>query len=269
MGKYSVEDTTLQAIGNKIREKTKGVNTIDPLNMPSEIDAVFEAGKEAEYDAFWDDFQENGNKTNYFHAFGGNGWTAKTLVPKYVIKPISTTDTSTEAQSIFSYLGARKAMLNMTEICKKLDLSQAINCTGLFLNAWATNITVDLSNVVNVTQVFGGADGGRLDEITVKITENTTTGLDKMFWYCQYVGNLAFAEGSVIPLTISFQHSYMLTVQSAKNVIYALKNYAGTDKEFVYTITFHAYVWEKLDADQTAPGGLTWRQYVNSIGWNI
>jgi hypothetical protein len=48
--------------------------------------AGFKAGKQAEYDAFWDSYQQNGNRKNYqYGAFGGVGWTDAVFKPKYPI----------------------------------------------------------------------------------------------------------------------------------------------------------------------------------------
>ena len=56
-------------------------------------DEGFADGKQAEYDAFWDVYQNNGNRTDYSFAFAGNGgngyssakgvWTNETFKPKY------------------------------------------------------------------------------------------------------------------------------------------------------------------------------------------
>ena len=46
---------------------------------------VFEAGKKAEYDRFWDAYQQNGNRTHYVSAFTFLGWTDVTYQPKYPI----------------------------------------------------------------------------------------------------------------------------------------------------------------------------------------
>lgn len=46
----------------------------------------FEDGKKAEYDAFWDSYQENGHRADYRHAFA-NGWRDDIYKPKYAIKP--------------------------------------------------------------------------------------------------------------------------------------------------------------------------------------
>lgn len=60
---------------------------------------VFDAGKKAEYDAFWDIYQQNGNRTNYNSAFacgyGGTAWAKcwddSNFKPKYDIRLASDT----------------------------------------------------------------------------------------------------------------------------------------------------------------------------------
>lgn len=46
---------------------------------------VFEAGKKAEYDRFWDVFQDNGNRRLYAQAFTQLGWKDEIYNPKYDI----------------------------------------------------------------------------------------------------------------------------------------------------------------------------------------
>lgn len=45
----------------------------------------FDEGKQAAYNEFWDNFQDNGNRVNYERAF--SGFTVETFKPKYDIKP--------------------------------------------------------------------------------------------------------------------------------------------------------------------------------------
>ena len=52
---------------------------------------VFDAGKKAEYDAFWDAYQTNGNRRHYNHAFY-DYWDDITYNPKYPIVVTSTSD---------------------------------------------------------------------------------------------------------------------------------------------------------------------------------
>lgn len=47
---------------------------------------VFDAGKKAEYDSFWDNYQQNGNSVTYVFCFAGNGWNDETYNPKYPIR---------------------------------------------------------------------------------------------------------------------------------------------------------------------------------------
>ena len=50
---------------------------------------VFDAGKKAEYDRFWDAFQDYGNRTVYTNAFCYDGWNDEIYNPKYTIRPTS------------------------------------------------------------------------------------------------------------------------------------------------------------------------------------
>ena len=45
----------------------------------------FEAGKQAEYDSFWNAFQKNGTRTAYKYAF--YNWHSDCFKPKYDLKP--------------------------------------------------------------------------------------------------------------------------------------------------------------------------------------
>lgn len=56
MGKVSIEESTLMAIGNSIRAKTGKADMIPPLDMPSEIESIqgsggYDAGYAAGYEA--------------------------------------------------------------------------------------------------------------------------------------------------------------------------------------------------------------------------
>ena len=50
---------------------------------------IFDAGKKSQYDEFWDDFQQNGERRNYYMTFYSRWnlgtWSDKTFQPKYPI----------------------------------------------------------------------------------------------------------------------------------------------------------------------------------------
>ena len=49
-------------------------------------EAGMQAGKQFEYDRFWDSVQENGDRTAYTNGFSGASWNDETYNPKYDIK---------------------------------------------------------------------------------------------------------------------------------------------------------------------------------------
>lgn len=56
------------------------------LQLKEDIDAVYEAGKEAERKAFWEVYQYGGSRTFHNYAFYGAFWTDETYNPIYTIK---------------------------------------------------------------------------------------------------------------------------------------------------------------------------------------
>jgi hypothetical protein len=79
----------MTAIADAIRDKTKGTEPLTLDGMATEIPKVYEEGKQAEYDAFWDSIQNGGNPTNYQYAFAFNRFRlggVDRYNPKYDIK---------------------------------------------------------------------------------------------------------------------------------------------------------------------------------------
>ena len=89
--------TDYQNACDAIREKTGTTDLIKSGEMAEKImgisggsedgsyDEGFEDGKKSEYDAFWDAYQQNGNRTHYVDAFTQLGWTDVVYQPKYPI----------------------------------------------------------------------------------------------------------------------------------------------------------------------------------------
>ena len=65
------------------------MNTSEKLTAIAEkLPQVYDAGKKAEYDAFWDAYQSYGQPKPYTNAFGSM-WNAELFKPKYDIRPTS------------------------------------------------------------------------------------------------------------------------------------------------------------------------------------
>ena len=114
---------------------------------------VFDAGKQAEYDAFWDVYQENGNRTDYERAFSYRGWNQKTLKPKYKIQP-------TRCPQMFYQLGwdddnYGKIDLRAETIGVEIDFSKSTNMNYCFQNARISHLgVIDLTSCPNVNVTF-------------------------------------------------------------------------------------------------------------------
>lgn len=193
----------------------------------------FVAGKKAEWDAFWEVFQNHGKATSYQHAFSLGKFTDENYNPKYPLRFAS--DTVVGGQYVF-YASP------ITDT--KVDIIAGNNRPLSYCFQGCENLHTIRKLVLNGTNTFG----------------NTFTN-------CTSLTNIVI-EG-VIGKSINFQWS-PLSVDSMKSVIAALKNFTGTDSEFTETVYFDDACWESLEADSTAPNGSSWKGYVqNTLRWNI
>lgn len=232
-----------------------GVTSISPtMNIICDgvdISAKYYCCPNVEYDRFMDAFQQFGNRTSYDYFFCHKGWNDDTYKLKYSLG----------------------------------------NATGFRYAYWGAGMTVvdeDFSNMKDARSMFEACNIKRIVCIDLK---NVTTLIDKMcyrmvathtiekiisyptvVWSNNVFQNSTLLENvifeGVIPNSISLQWCSKLTVESAKSAIRCLANLIDTNP-FANTITFHADVWAKLDAEgNTSPNGNAWKDYINDIGWD-
>ena len=163
---------------------------------------AYEKGKQAEYDAFWDSYQQNGNRKDYqYGAFGGLGWDDVTYKPKYPI-------TATHVYSM--YTGCR-----MTRITN-VDFSNAPVFTNVFQVAQSLLYidNIELPKASGMLSAFNGCI--RLQTIgRLFVNENMT--YTSTFANCSALENITF--DGVIGNDINFQRSTKLTRASIENII--------------------------------------------------
>lgn len=194
MAKKVYEESKIAAIANKIREKTGGTDTYTTEKMPSGVDAVYDKGKEigaesgklAEYDTFWDAYQQNGNRTNYANSFYNVGWDDNSYNPKYDIVCVG------NAYAAFAYS-------RITDTKKNIDISKVTN-TGPFFNS-STSVKTIRNLIVSEATTFDSA----------------------FFNLCTALENLHFT-GVIGKGTINLQWSSKLSKESIENVIGCLSN---------------------------------------------
>lgn len=193
---------------------------------------VYEAGKNAERDRFWEVFQRGGVEGHYQHAFSNGRFTDENYNPKYHIK------------------------------CTPSHVTAA---QYMFYNAPITDTKVEIvaGNDRPLTSAFQNSSVQTIRKLTV------TSGVtySNTFMNCTGLKNIVM-QGT-IGRTIDFSYSTLLTAESMKSIVSCLENFAGTSNESKYTLTFPAECWERLEADSAAPDGGTWQNYVKNLGWLV
>lgn len=241
------------------------------LQLRTDIDEVYEAGKKAEHSDFWDAFQSNGNRTNYYRAFANHssvatalGWNSITFRPKYDLKP------SSAAQGFMSLdIGDLDAHLKNCGVV--FDSSECSNFSQAFQGASITVFpTLHLKDKVNAGTMFNSC--GSLTTIRKIIFEiNTDASLSSAFNGCSKLANIEVVEGT-LPISINFSSS-PLSVQSLKNIISCLKDYSGTDSEYTYTVTFKSSAFSALEAEGATAeyngAACTWAELIDNKKWNL
>lgn len=213
-----------------------------------------EQGKQAEYDRFWDSYQQNGNRKNYRYAFAGPCWTKETLKLKYPIKIVDTSTTSRRCIHMFTYFNSVGAKpFDMTELCAKIDFSEAISIQNLFTNASAENITVDASKAINCSGAFATSDGGNLNNIVLTVS-NACISFTNTFNNNITLTDLTITPGSKIAANIDL-HWSPLTKESIESVYAALSETAtGKTASFSKKAVNAAYTtddWNALVAQKS------------------
>lgn len=205
---------------------------------------------------FWDTFQQNGNRTDYNYAFAGAGWTADSFKPKYPMKPRL-------AYYMFYSADIRADLRQLADI----DFSETTNFGQTFSNSEFEKIgVVDTRKSSGLNSTFYPMTYLTHIELVKFKTDGSQT-LNSPF-YCDKLQEVRF--DGVIGKTLAMSYCPKLSTDSMKSIISCLKNFTGTGSENTTKISFTAKCWEALEAESTAPGGLTWREYVQTVlCWNV
>ncbi len=185
------------------------------------VPKVFEAGKKAEYDTFWDSFQQNGNRRQYINGFYSSCkcWSKANFKPKYDI--ICEGDTS---RCFYAWESLPEGV-NIGAILKEqgvtLDTSKATNMTAFM--AYGYDIIGELPTIS--FESAGANTTGALRSVAVtkieKLIVTEQTNFSNMFLYCYNLKEIEF-EGTVANDKLDLSYSKALSAQSLESVILAL-----------------------------------------------
>ena len=227
----------------------EGMTSVHPYmnifadNADAVLDVTYRisAGRQAEYDAFWDTYQKNGNRVHYDNAFGGQGWTDALFNPKYDMRPTT---------SYMMFRGC--SIIDLSNLSVLLDFSKSTNMQYMFQLVGTNHIgVIDMSNVGYQTKGMFSYTYylHTIDKIIV--TERVIFSSDA-FSNSTALANITF-EG-VIGNSIDFQWC-PLTKASITNIVEHLSSTATgqtcTFKKSAKEAAFTDDEWAALIANKT------------------
>ena len=218
-------------IASKLREKTGMDKSYMPSEIPEGIDEVYQSGKQAEYDYFWDIYQNNGMRGNYAYSFYNAGWTDDTYNPKY-------------------------------------DLDCRYVCTQMFTSSQITDTKRDLTFAPvnsgnNSTHVFYNA---KLLKTIRKLIVNEDVTFVNWFGNCTVLENIV-VEGEIAN---DFDIHYSpLTKDSIISIISALSN-AVEGRTATFSLAAINAAFQSVEGFNDGVDSEEWMKLVESKpGWTI
>ncbi|MBE7020467.1 MAG: hypothetical protein E7411_03415 [Ruminococcaceae bacterium] len=124
------------------------------LQLKQDFDDVYEAGKKSQYDFFWDNYQDYGNRGDYSHAFTSEYWNNDTLLPKYDIIVNGSAD-----RMFMNVQGAKRRPLDLVDLLekqgRKLDFKGCTRFYYAFYWAYIKRLgTIDMTSSTTNDFVF-------------------------------------------------------------------------------------------------------------------
>ena len=199
-------------------------------------------GKQAEYDAFWDVFQQNGARLNYRCAFFNWDNAGSIFKPKYDIKPVG---------NLSSMFQDFNTFISLPNVCTAqgivMDFSKVTSFTTFLYDSSIYRIgVIDCSGTKTLANAFQNA--GSLITIDKLILHEGITSYADAFANDGQLTNVV-VEGTIAGSSLNLSYSTKLTHNSLMSFINAFKDYSGTGT--TRTATFGATNLAKLtDAEK-------------------
>ena len=178
----------------------------------ADLDAVYAAGKKAEYDTFWDGLQDYGNRDSYAYAFVR--FSDEMFYPKYDIKP-------TTAPLIFTRSKINNIKQRLAECGVTLDFSSAAYLNSAFEFCETTQVgIIDTRSATTLDLCFNSAT--KLVEIEKLILKDDgSQTVNNILIYCHALKHIT-VEGVIGKNGFSAAQSTLLTKESITSIINAL-----------------------------------------------
>lgn len=223
---------------DKIREKTETAEPIKSGEFAGKVEDVYnegiEQGKNAEWNAFWDANQQNGNRTNYSYAYWGGGWNKNNFKPKYDIRPNASYGS---AEKLFFQFGSGATeSVDLVELAEQQGIELDFSQVREFMSTFAsTNISrlgvIDMRNATTCGNTFYQYYPYALRAIEKIISAETTQWLTNSFGSCYNLKEVRF-EG-VVARSLEFNESGGLSKATIQSLVSVL-----SDTTIGFSITF-------------------------------
>ncbi len=238
----------LTAIGDKIREKLGIKDLINLSDIPAKIEEVFSKGKETQYDAFWDRYQNYGNLENYNSVFGGASWTQNTFKPKYNINALYC------SYMFFNSTGIGDLAKLLENCGVSMDVSRVEYPSNVF--SYATQLTkvpeLNFSYARQLSNLF--QECTKLKTVVkLIVSENGGTTFSNSFAGCTSLQNITF--GGVIGKKINFS-ACPLSKESILDIFAHLSNNSSSQ-----TLTLKSSAVSTIDWTNTLIDGVTYNSF--------
>lgn len=181
------------------------------------VPKVYEAGKKAEYDRFWDLYQTKGVPGMHHGAFAGSRWNDDTFYPKYDIHM------RYGSSYAFFFNQVTDIVARLKECGVKLSTKEANNLNNAFNSIKSTTLpTIDVTGEPTKTSsLFAGST---LLKTIEKIVVNKKATYSYWFSQCYALENVVF-EGE-IGNNLDMQACTLLSKESIESVITHLSDTA-------------------------------------------
>lgn len=206
------------------------------------VPKVYEAGKKAEWNEFWDVFQDNGNRRDYSTAFKGSNFNQKTFRPKYDL-------ICSEVSAMFQRSSSIDLAGTLYSLGLTLDISAAPSLLQMFQGSGCTRIPVlDARNATSMSYAFGSnAEVREIEKLMIS---------EKMTSFSSAFSGAAKLEKLIIEGTISknfdVHWSTLLSHESLISILNALKDYSADPGGTTWVVTLGTENVNKLTDEEKA-----------------
>lgn len=204
---------------------------------------VYDAGKKAEWDEFWDAFQTRGARTYYAYSFFGGTWDDVTFKPKYnfIIKG--------DASQVFYSCAITNLKSILEERGLTIDILQATSMYRMFAYSKITHIPpLTMPSISSLNQVFHTCSQLKeIDELVIA----EANGFTNTFTGCTNLEKL-IVSGTIAKNGFDVSPCKNLSVESLRSIVNALKDYSEDTSGTTWKVTLGTTNLSKLTDTEKA-----------------